>query len=108
MTETDDALDKAHERLTGGKTGASTKATVTTRERHPSYHVFEETGDENVYRMLTTTTGEHAPSRQEAIKQVAKANAADDHTARTFLVIPAKEFKLLTRLVRTEVVETFE
>lgn len=96
MTDADQKLDDAKAALQA--------ATPAKRTKDPAYHVFEQTS-ENTYRMLTTTTGEHASSRQEAIKRVARTPAADDSKPRTYLVMPAKEFKLLTRKTRVETVE---
>lgn len=103
MTEAATRIDEGKQRLQ-----AAAEPAPVTRTKDPSYHVFERTGEENVYRMLTTTTGEHAPNRKEAIKQVAKTRPADDHEPRTYLVIPAKEFQLLTRRIERRVEDVFE
>lgn len=102
MSDAARRLDEGQRRLQ-----AAAEPTKATRTKDPAYHVFEQTA-ESTFRMLTTTTGEHAPNRREAIKQVAKTPAAGDHESRTYLVIPAKEFQLLTRRVQTKVEESFE
>lgn len=96
------ALDDAKGRLQ-----AAADPEPKARKQDPSYHVFEETA-ENVFRMLTTTTGERASSRKAAVRQVAKTPPDKVHDPHTYLVIAAKEFQLLTRHVKATVEETFE
>jgi len=71
--------------------GASTKATVTTRPKNPSYHVL-------TFTHLTASGPVKATSRKEAIKAAGES----------FLVIAEKEFQVLKRKVKTVVQEIFE
>jgi hypothetical protein len=103
MTETDDALEQAKRKLQGEGTVA-----IPTRERDPSYHVFRQTQLGQFTLLTDETNPVKASSRKDAIQQVVPSKSADDHGAETFLVIPEQQFKLLTRKVQTEVVETFE
>jgi hypothetical protein len=96
------ALDGAKRRLQDAEPKPAT------RVKAPSYHVFKVAGVEGHFEHLTAEGAVAAMSRKDAIAKVSAIFNKEKAEAETFLVIPAKEFKLLTRKVKTEVVETVE
>jgi len=95
MTATDDALDGAKEKLQAA------------RPKNPSYHVFKMGGEDGKsFTHLTSTGPVKASSRKEAIK--AAGVDGKQIEPESFLVIADKEFKVLTRKVRTLVEEVFD
>ncbi len=106
MTDATDKLDGAKERL------QAEAPETPTRKQDPSYHVFKQTAAEGEFSHLTAAGAVKASSRKEAIRAAEKAmptgEAVETLLPETFLVIAEKELQLLTRKVRTEVVEEFE
>ena len=101
MTDATGKLDGARGRL-------QADAPTAARKQDPSYHVFRQTAAEGEFSHLTAAGAVKASSRKEAItKATGKAPGASTEPE-TFLVIAEKELQLLTRKVRTEVVEEFE